>query len=173
MTEHDILDAIGDIDPAYLEEAKRIPAKRKIKWVGFGALAACFLIFLIFPFGYHHYFKMTPENDYAPKDYRRCCVYYEQDGALYYIEKDVQGGDAEMFEIWARTNGVTEAFDLCDISFEITQGDNGSFDVVITVPALFTYYLEHGNGALRMDSLKRTIASFCEIDIAELSIVYL
>ena len=92
---------------------------------------------------------------------------------MYYVEKDVQGGDAEMFEIWARTNGVTEAFDLCDISFEITQGDNGSFNVVITVPALFTYYLEHGNGALRMDSLKRTIASFCEIDIAELSIVYL
>ena len=173
MTEHDILDAIGDIDPAYLEEAKQIPSKRKIKWVGFGALAACFLMFLIFPFGYRHYFKMTPENDYAPKDYRTCSVYYEQEGALYYDEMDVQGGDAEMLEIWARKNGVTEAFDLCDISFEFTQRDDGSFEAVITVPAFFTGYLESGSGALRLDSLKRTVASYREIDIAELSIVYL
>jgi hypothetical protein len=173
MTEHDILDAIGDIDPAYLEEARQSHAQRKIKWVGFGALAACFLMFLIFPFGFRHYFKMTSENDYAPKDCKTCSVYYEQDGELYYEELEVLGAESEMFEVWARKNGVTEAFDLCNIAFEFTQAEDGSFDVIITVPASLGHYFESGSGALRLDSLKRTLASYREIDIAALSIVYL
>jgi hypothetical protein len=78
-----------------------------------------------------------------------------------------------MFEVWARKNGVTEAFDLCNIAFEFTQAEDGSFDVIITVPASLGHYFESGSGALRLDSLKRTLASYREIDIAALSIVYL
>ena len=49
MTEHDILDAIGDIDPMYLEEAKRRPLRGRIKWVSIGSLAACLALLLVFP----------------------------------------------------------------------------------------------------------------------------
>ena len=103
MTEHDILDAIGDIDPAYLEEAKRASAPKRLKWVGFGSLAACLLL-LIFPLAYRHWFlSMAEASDYAPTSSQECSVYFVWDGALYYETVDISGGDAEMLEAWARS----------------------------------------------------------------------
>ena len=76
MTEHDILDAIGDIDPAYLEEAKNKSAMTKRKWIGLGSLAACLLVFLMIPLGYQHYWLAYENLDYTADDYVECDIYY-------------------------------------------------------------------------------------------------
>ena len=171
MTEHDILDAIGDIDPTYLEEARRKPISGKIRWAGASALAACFLLLLIFPV--HFLFLRTAEsNDYTSTEDRECDVYFVQDGALYYETVDIRGGDAEMFEAWARKNGVTESIDPKEISVLLNRKEADLFDVTVTVPAWFSHYFEGKEGALRLDSLKRTAASYRDIGIGELLIVY-
>lgn len=171
MTEHDILDAIGDMDPAYLEEARRRPASRKVRWERVSALAACFLLLLIFPV--HVFFLKTAENsDFTSAEDRECVVYFVQDGALYYETADILGGDAEMFEAWARKNGIAEIFELKDISFVFTQREDGLYEAAVTVPASLSRYFEGEYGVLRLDSLKRTVASYRDIGIALLSVTY-
>lgn len=171
MTEHDILDAIGDIDPMYLEEAKRRPLRGRIKWVSIGSLAACLALLLVFPLQY--YLLNREENkDYAPKADQECAVYFVQDGALYYETVGVLGGDAEMFETWARKNGVTDVIDLKDISFSFTMIATDFFDVIVTVPMGLAHYFEGDDGALHSESLKRTIASYRNIEIGSLAVVY-
>ena len=173
MTEHDILDAIGDIDPAYLVEAKRKPLMSKVKWVGVASLAACFLLLFTVPICYQHFWLKTTDIDYAPKESRECSVYFLQDGDLYDESVEVFGGDAELFEVWAMKNRMTETVDLQDISFEVSQREADIFDVLVRIPILLSHYFEGEDGVLRLEALKRTIASYREIQIGVLSIEYL
>ncbi len=178
MTEHDLLDAIGDIDPAYLEEATGKSVNGKRKWVGVGALAACLVLFLIFPIGYRHYW-MTYENlDYSTEDYVECYVYYVKDHALYYETAGIWGGDMEMFEVWKSKNGITEEGSLQSIVLSSVPGNAnmGSAErydtVFVTLSASLQGYFEDEDGAWRIESLKRTVASYRGLEIDEIELIF-
>ncbi len=171
MTEHDILDAIGDIDPAYLEEARRKPVPIRLKWAGIGSLAACLLLLIIFPF-HARVLKMAESGDFAPAEGVECSVYFVRDNALYYESANILGGDAEMFETWARKNGMKETMDLKSISFDFIPREDGLLDVTVTVSSSLSHYFEGNEGDLLLDSLKRTVASYRDIEIGSLSVVY-
>ena len=173
MTKHDILDAIGDIDPAYLAEAKRKPVIAKFKWIGVTSLAACLILMLVIPVCYQYFFLKPTDVDYAPIESNECSVYFVQDGELNSESVDVLGGDAEMFQIWAIKNSVKETIDLKDISFAVSQSESDLFDVLVTVPVMLSHYFQDEDGDLLLDSLKKTIASYRNIEIGVLSITYL
>ena len=178
MTENDILDAIGDIDPAYLEEAESKSSADKFKWIGFGALAACFFMFLIFPLGYYHYLWGANNGDYAPKDYNECAVYYVRDGEILYEATGVWGGDTEMFAAWMEKNDININVDLSAIGFSFAPSDgaedgSGGYLVTVTVPSAISAYFEKDNGALLLEALKKTIASYRHITVGGLELIYL
>lgn len=168
MTEHDLLDAIGDIDPAYLEEAKSKPTVSKKKWIAFSSLAACLLLF--FSLGYRHYWLVYESPDYTSEAYEECCVYYLKDHALYYEITGVCGGDAEMFEIWKEKNGITGQSGLQNIV--LSPLEDGVCDVFVTIPASMAVYFENEDGAWRLEALKKTIGSYRDIVINSFELIY-
>ena len=173
MTKNDILDAIGDIDPAYLEEAKRNPS-RKMKWAGIGSLAACLLIFLIFPFGYQHYRMIYETPDYSAEEYVECRIYYLKDHALYYETVGVRGGDMEMFEIWKTKNSLSGESVLHSIDLSpAADADPDHYDTVfVTLSAAMANWFENDDGAWRLESLKKTIASYRSIKVDTIEVIF-
>jgi hypothetical protein len=179
MTENDILEAIGDIDSAYLEEAKRKPVPAKMKWIGVGSLAACFLLLFIFPMGYRHFILRNDEYDYAPQAYEICSVYYVKDHILYSESVGVVGGDIEMFDIWKEKNNIDSDVELKNIVFSYSDSASEYEEfshcetVSVTVSAILEAYFENEDGTLLLDALKNTIASYRKVTIGTLTLIYL
>ena len=179
MTEHDILDAIGDIDPAYLEEAKSKPVinGRKLAWMC--SLAACLIIVFMVPFVYQHYWISYDSLDYAPEAYTKCDIYYWKDHAIYYESANVRGGDWEMFEIWKSKNNISDEAVLQKIVLSPDQNIADSDrvhhcdTVSVTLPASLKRYFENEDGAWRKESLKRTISSYRNITIDTLELLFI
>jgi hypothetical protein len=177
MTENDILDAIGDIDSAYLEEADGKGSSSKIKWIGFGMLAACFVMLLIFPLGYYQYLWNAENNDYAPEAYKECAVYYVRNGEILRETIDVGGGDAEMLTIWMTKNDMRINVDLRDIGFSFVRNDSeedatDDYLATVTLPSVISTYFEKDDGGLLLETLKKTIESYRNITINGLELVY-
>ena len=173
MTENDILDAIGDIDPAYLEEVQKRPRKIKRAWTGIASLAAC-LMLLAIPLVCQHYWWSFDEVDYSAEAYTECFVYYAKDHALYYESVGVRGGDLEMFEIWKSKNGITAEATLQNIVF--SPGQDGTEDyadaVFVTLPDSLRCYFEHEDGSWRTEALKKTIASYRKVKIDTIELIF-
>ena len=178
MTEHDILDAIGDIDPAYLEEVNTKTEPKKITWWKTGSLAACLLLLLIVPVWLQHGWWAQERVDYAATEYTECNVYYVKDHALYYEAAGVSGGDLEMFEIWKTKNGIKKDAALKSIVLSPTQDgtDTGSAEhydtATITLPSSLRRYFENEEGSLRRDALKYTIASYRNATIDAIELIF-
>lgn len=178
MTEYDILDAIGDIDPAYLEEAKDKSFHFRKKWIGIGSLAACLLIFFICPLAHQYYWLNYESLDYVATEDVECCVYYVQNHALYYESVGVRGGDVEMFEVWKSKNGITKKGVLQNIVLlpapnEPDQGSKAHYETVcVTVSSSLKNYFENEDGAWREESLKKTIESYRRVTIDTLEMIF-
>ena len=171
MTENDILDAIGDIDPAYLEEINTKSETKKIRWWKAGSLAACLLMILIVPICFQHNWLVYESVDYVATDYEECNIYYVKDQALYYESAGVRGGDGEMFEVWKSKNGIAEEAALQNIVF--STGQDGIEDTVImTLPAALSCYFENEDGAWRREALKKTLASYRKITINTIELIF-
>lgn len=167
MTENDILDAIGDIDPAYLEEAEKKPATQRARWIRMGSLAACLVLFLAVPLGIHLYLLNVNSYDYAPQAYQECEVYYLDDHTIVSVIAGVWGGDAEMFEVWKNKNGIDVQIDLKTVNVS-ADGDT----VYVTLPASMAAWFTNEDGALRLEALKKTIASYRSITVEKLEMIY-
>ena len=173
MTENDILDAIGDIDPAYLEEAQRNPAPQRARLIRMGSLAACLLLFLAIPLGIHLYLLNVESYDYAPPSYQECYVYYVNGNEIACVYTGVCGGDAEMFEAWKNKNGIDENIDLKNITVSVSHdGATDGDTVCVTVPASVSAWFVDEDGALRLEALKKTIASYRNITIGRFELIY-
>ena len=173
MTENDILDAIGDIDPTYLEEVQSRPGKFKRAWIGVASLAACLILFLI-PLAYQHYMRSFDDVDYSAEDYTECFVYYVKDHAVYYESAGVRGGDREMFEVWKNKNGIAEEAVLQNVVFSPQQdGTEDHADTVsVTLPASLRHYFENEDGAWRREALKKTLASYRNVTIDTIELIF-
>ena len=174
MTENDILDAIGDIDPAYLEEVNTKHETKKIRWWTTGALAACLLVVLIVPVWLQHSWLSYESVDYAATDYAECNIYYVKDHALYYESAGVLGGDPEMFEIWKSKNGITEEAVLQNIVFSPKQDGTEDYadTVFVTLPDSLRCYFEREDGSWRTEALKKTIASYRKVTIDTIELIF-
>ena len=171
MTENDILDAIGDIDPVYLEEVNTKVEIKKIKWWSAGSLAACLLVLLIVPLWLQHGWRAHESVDYAATEYAECNIYYVKDHALYYEAVGVLGGDLEMFEAWKNKNGIAEEAALQNVVF-LTGQDCTEDTVIVTLPASLSRYFENEDGAWRRDALKKTLASYRNITIDTIELIF-
>ena len=171
MTENDILDAIGDIDPAYLEDVNTKHETKKIRWWTTGALAACLLVVLIVPVWLQHSWLSYESVDYAATDYAECNIYYVKDHALYYEAVGVLGGDLERFEAWKNKNGIAEEAALQNVVF-LTGQDGTEDTVIVTLPASLSRYFENEDGAWRRDALKKTLASYRNITIDTIELIF-
>lgn len=175
MTEYDILDAIGDIDSAYLEEAKRKPIPAKMKWIGVGS-AACLFLLLTFPVVYRQLMMTNEACDYAPQAYEICSVYYVKEHVLCVESVGVVGGDVEMFDVWKEKNNIDSEAELKHIAF--SDGDSEYEEsshcetVSVTVSAILESYFENEDGGLLLEALKNTIASYRKITIGTLTLIY-
>ena len=173
MTENDILDAIGDIDPAYLEEAQRNPAPQRARLIRMGSLAACLLLFLAIPLGIHLYLLNVESYDYAPPSYQECYVYYVNGNEIACVHTGVCGGDAEMFEAWKNKNGIDEKIDLKIVNVSVSHEDSAEgASVYVTLPASMETWFTNEDGALRLEALKKTIASYRNITIGRFELIY-
>ena len=174
MTENDILDAIGDIDPAYLEEANTKTESQKIKWRKIGSWAACLLLLVIVPLGLQHGWWVHENVDYAAPECVECHIYYVKDHALYYESASALGGDGEMFEIWKNKNGIAEESVLQNVVFSPQQeGKEDHADTVsVTLPASLSRYFENEDGAWRKEALKKTIASYRNFTIDTIELIF-
>ena len=173
MTEHDILDAIGDMDPAYLEEATEKPFVNKRKWIRPVALAACLLIVVMIPLAYRQYIWMYNNLDYASEAYEDCRVYYVKDQALYYESVGIYGGDAEMFEAWRDKNGIRVNAALQGLTVLPKQEDSEEGCTVrVTLSASVKSLFEEADGERLREALKRTIASYREITVDKLELIF-
>ena len=174
MTENDILDAIGDIDPAYLEEVNAKAGTKKIKWWSAGSLAACLLLVLIVPVLLQHSWWAYESVDYVATEYETCNIYYVKDHVLYYEAAGVSGGDLEMFEIWKTKNGIKKEATLQSIVLSPKQ--DGTADhietVLVTLPDSLRRYFENEDGAWRKEALKNTIASYRNITIEAIELIF-
>ena len=174
MTEHDILDAIGDIDPVYLEEARRKPLISNKKQWAFGALAACFLLFLIIPVAHQLYWLNSDACDYAPESYQECYIYYVEEGNICREFTGIRGGDSEMFEAWKIKNGIKKFVDPKEVNFSFSESDSGQgYAVILTLPASMERYFKNEAGTLRLEALKQTVASYRNIEVHTLTLVYI
>ena len=174
MTENDILDAIGDIDPAYLEEVNTKHETKKIRWWKTGALAACLLVVLIVPVWLQHSWLSYESVDYAATDYAECNIYYVKDHVLYYESAGVLGGDPEMFEIWKSKNGIAENAVLQSIALSPQQdgAEDRADTVIVTLPASLSRYFENEDGAWRSEALKNTIASYRKVTVDTIELIF-
>ena len=174
MTENDILDAIGDIDPTYLEEINTKSETKKIRWWKTGALAACLLVVLIVPVWLQHSWLSYESVDYAATDYTECNIYYVKDHVLYYESAGVLGGDAEMFEIWKSKNGIAEKAVLQSIALSPQQdgAEDRADTVIVTLPASLSRYFENEDGVWRSEALKKTIASYRGVIIDAIALTF-
>ena len=174
MTENDILDAIGDIDPVYLEEVNKKVEIKKIKWWRAGSLAACLLVLLIVPLWLQHGWWAHESVDYAATEYAECNIYYVKDHALYYEAAGVLGGDLEMFEAWKNKNGITEEAVLQNVVFSPGQDDTDDHAkaVIVTLPASLNDYFENEDGFWRTEALKKTLASYRNITIDTIELIF-
>lgn len=174
MTENDILDAIGDIDPAYLEAVNIKTETKRIKWWKVSSLTACLLLLLIVPLWLQNGWFAHESVDYAVTDYAECNIYYVKDHALYYEATGVSGGDLEMFEIWKTKNGITEEAVLQNIVFSPQQ--SGAQDhadtVLVTLPDALRRYFEDEDGSRRTEALKKTIASYRSVTIEAIELIF-
>ena len=173
MTENDLLDAIGDIDPAYLEEAKNHSRNFKRKWIALGSLAAC-LVLLLIPLGLQHYWLAYESVDYTAQAHTKCCIYYVRDHAVYYESADVWGGDQEMFEIWKSKNGISDKAVLQSLvlSSEPVDDKDRVDTVFVKLPSSLERYFENEEGILRKDALKKTIASYRDITVDTIELIF-
>jgi hypothetical protein len=173
MTENDILDAIGDIDPAYLEEAQKKPVTQRSRWIRMGSIAACLVLFLVVPLGIHLYLLNVNSYDYAPQSYQECDVYYLEDHAIVSVTAGVWGGDAEMFEVWKNKNGIDVQIDLKIVNVSVSHNESADGNTVyVTVPASMEAWFTNEDGVLRLEALKKTIASYRSITIDRLEMIY-
>ncbi len=178
MTEHDILDAIGDIDPAYLEEVNTKTEPKKIKWWKTGSWAACLLLLLIVPIGLQHGWWAHESVDYAATEQVECHIYYVKDHALYYEDAGIGGGDLEMFEIWKEKNGIKKDSALQSIVLSPTQdgADTGAAEhydtAIVKLSSSMRRYFENEDGIWRKEALKKTIASYRNVTINTIELIF-
>ncbi len=174
MTENDILDAIGDIDPAYLEEAQGRTLMQRSKLFRMGSLAACLLLFLAIPLGIHLYLLSMESYDYAPQSYQECGVYYVEDHAIVCATVGIWGGDAEMLEVWANKNGLARKLDLKSVGVSVSRdGSAYGHTAYVTLPASAAAWFESEDGALRLEALRKTVASYRNITVDRLELIYI
>ena len=174
MTEHDILDAIGEIDPVYLEEARRKPLISNKKRWAFGSLAACLFLFLFIPVAQQLYWLNSEACDYVSESYHECYIYYTEDGEIYRELTGIRGGDSEMFEAWKVKNGIKKFVDPKEVNFSFSESDSGQgYDVILALPASMERYFKNENGALRLEALKQTVVSYRNTEVATLTLVYI
>jgi len=184
MTTDDILDAIGDIDSAYLEEAGKKPIILRKSFLA-GALAACFVFLFVFPFGYYrHYLLRNDECNYVAEAYEEFFVYYVKDHSVEAEHVGVFGGDMEMFDVWKDKNHIGKNVSIQKISLLAVQalpdgvfGDasdeaNHRYILRITVSASLAPYFEAADGALLMECLMKTIASYRNVTLDDIELIY-
>ena len=181
MTADDILDAIGDIDPMYLEEAKRKPNFRRLG-ICVGTIAACLALLFVFQGMYYHQYLLN--YDYAPEAYEEFFVYYLEGQTIKMEKVGVFGGDMEMFDVWKTKNGIGKEVTLQKLSLisvdskpgaesgSATDKNQSRCILRVTVSASIAAYFETENGEALSECLKETIASYWNVETDDVELVY-
>ena len=184
MTADDILNAIGDIEPIYLEEAKGKPKFKRL-WICVSSVAACFFLFFVFQGMYYQQYLLNyDDSNYAPEAYEEFFVYYVEDGEVKKEKVGVFGGDMEMFDVWKSKNGIGNEVTLHKISSitvnskpapesgPVSDENQHRHILRVTVSASLAAYPESEGGELLSDCLKKTIASYWNVESEDIELVY-
>ena len=187
MTASDFLEAMGEIDDRYIQEAKQEPKQKpkfkKTIWIGVGSLAACFLIILALPLSFLHMRMMNNgSSDYVSEAYENFSVYFVQGDEICQESTGVYGGDSEMFGVWKEKNNIGSDVGLIELSLLLVakpeesgspnDNEEARYIVRVKVSASMEDYFTQKNRALLTESLMKTIASYHHVTIDDMELIF-
>lgn len=193
MKPDDILDAIGNVDDACVERAKKKSRSTKSVWITVGSLAACLVLVLCIPMIIIPSQGGESAAPNADGEGNEMAIHWD-DVWIYYVNGDeicrqreyLPVSPKEIFDVWKEKNSIGDDVEFIEVRIDsnskTTDSKFNGDDVVmyeigdyfvynITVTKTIENYYDTINSELLLKSLKQTMIGYSDIQYDEYNLV--
>lgn len=191
MKTNDILDAIGNVDESCVKKAKEKTKSHKKIWITIGSLAACVVFVFCLPF---IFIALQGANSAAPEGQddemavvvEKVWIYYVDGGEINRTRRQLPLSAEQVFNAWREENGIGDEVAFVKVKIDsnskttesefdgagVVKHEIGNYFVYnITISKRIEEYYHLIDPELLLESLKRTMTGYSEIEYNEYNLI--